>query len=469
VIAKNSLLVATLNSSKEGTLMPTLHLVTQDEIITESLLPLLTKTGFKISHSNRLDDSIETPHSADLVILAPKAFNEQDFITLNDHPLANGTEWMIISDGKPNPWLDKLMNLGVAYHFRKPLDLKHISDVLTDFYIELKEEHETRKAKPVSSNLDQFGLLLGSSSPMRLLYRLIRRVSQTDANVLLIGESGSGKELAARTIHQQSLRADKPFVAVNSAALTPELIESELFGHTKGAFTGAIKDHAGFFEQGDGGTLFLDEITEMPLNLQSKLLRVLESGEFSRVGSDQLQRTDVRVIAATNRQPLEAIEQGYMREDLYFRLAHFPIQLPALRKRSGDIVELAQHFLAYRNHATKTNKFFSKEALDEIGQYDWPGNVRELKHTVERAHILAIDEISLVELPSLSSKENPTDDIALEDIKPGITLKDAEKALIIATLDDCEYNKTQAADQLGISVKTLYNKLERYDENGEVS
>lgn len=448
--------------------MPHLHLVTQDEVIVESLLPLLTKTGFKFSHSQRLDDSIETPHSSDLVILAPTQFSEQDFHTLQEHPLASGTEWIIISDGKPNPWLDKLMNLGVAYHFRKPLDLKHITDVLTDFYIELKEEHESRKSKPVSSNLDQFGLLLGSSAPMRLLYRLIRRVSQTEANVLLIGESGSGKELAARTIHQQSLRATKPFVAVNSAALTPELIESELFGHTKGAFTGAVKDHAGFFEQGNGGTLFLDEITEMPLSLQSKLLRVLESGEFTRVGSDHLQKTDVRVIAATNRQPLEAIEQGYMREDLYFRLAHFPIQLPPLRKRSGDIVELAQHFLAYRNHTTKTNKAFSKEALDEIAQYSWPGNVRELKHTVERAHILAVDEITLAELPSLSEPGNSSE-VNVEDIKPGITLKDAEKALIIATLDDCEHNKTQAADQLGISVKTLYNKLERYDENEEAS
>jgi transcriptional regulator with PAS, ATPase and Fis domain len=206
----------------------------------------------------------------------------------------------------------------------------------------------------------------------------------------------------------------------------------------------------------------------MPLSLQSKLLRVLESGEFTRVGSDHLQKTDVRVIAATNRQPLEAIEQGYMREDLYFRLAHFPIQLPPLRKRSGDIVELAQHFLAYRNHTTKTNKAFSKEALDEIAQYTWPGNVRELKHTVERAHILAVDEITLAELPSLSEPANSSE-VNVEDIKPGITLKDAEKALIIATLDDCEHNKTQAADQLGISVKTLYNKLERYDENEEAS
>ena len=158
-----------------------------------------------------------------------------------------------------------------------------------------------------------------------------------------------------------------------------------------------------------------------------------------------------------------------MREDLYFRLAHFPIQLPPLRKRNGDIVELAQHFLAYRNYATKTNKFFSKEAVDQIAQYDWPGNVRELKHTVERAHILAIDEISVTELPSFFGKDSATDYIAVEDIKPGITLKDAEKALIIATLDNCEQNKTQTAEQLGISVKTLYNKLERYDENDGVS
>jgi DNA-binding NtrC family response regulator len=445
--------------------MPTLHLVSPDEVLVESLLPVLEHSGFRFSHSADLYDASAVPMDVDLVLFAPTRFNESDYAQLAENPLSTDAEWMIITDGKPNPLIDALMAHGASYHFRKPLDIKHIADVLADCFNELKEEKAARAKKAVTSNLDQFGLLLGSSSAMRLLYRLIRRVSQTDANVLLIGESGSGKELAARTIHQQSQRAHKPFVAVNSAALTPELVESELFGHTKGAFTGAVKDHAGFFEQGNGGTLFLDEITEMPLSLQSKLLRVLESGEFTRVGSDTLQKTDVRVIAATNRNPMEAIDQGFMREDLYFRLAHFPVNLPPLRKRASDIVELAKHFLAYRNAATDTNKQFSQEALDAISHYHWPGNVRELKHTIERAHILAVEEISTQELPSLFEHLNDDADVSLDDIKPGTTLKDAEKALIMATLDDCEHNKTQAADQLGISIKTLYNKLERYDED----
>ena len=433
-----------------------LLLVTGQQILTETLTPTLEMSGFDV----RVTDELREGDNADLIIFAPITFGQSDLERVLRHPMLDESEWLVISDGQPNPYLDELMKNGVSYHFRSPLDLEHLKEVLQEFHKEFSDEHERRSKKTLTSNLDQFGLLLGSSPVMRRLYRLIRRVSQTDANVLLIGESGSGKELAARTIHEQSSRAAAPFVAVNSAALTPELVESELFGHVKGAFTGAVADRAGFFEQGSGGTLLLDEITEMPLDLQSKLLRVLETGTFQRVGSDKEMATDVRVIAATNRQPQVAIEDGYLREDIYFRLAHFPIQLPPLRKRGQDIVELAQHFLAYRNQATGAHKQLTDAAKEALLAYAWPGNVRELKHCIEKAHILATDHIGEAELPTL--RDQRQEEISVEDIGPGVSLKDAERALILATLDSCDGNKTQAAELLGISVKTLYNKLDQY-------
>ena len=448
--------------------MPRLHLIAGSSELSSQVLPTLEASGFKVSQAIDISADQITRPVADLVVYVPDHFDEESYNLFMNHPLADDAEWIIISDGKPNPWLDKMMSQGVSYHFRTPFDVVHIGEVVDDFYKEIKQEKVGQSNAPVTSNLDQFGLLLGSSPSMRRLYRLIRRVSQTDANVLLIGESGSGKELAARTVHQQSPRADKPFIAINCAALTPELVESELFGHRKGAFTGAVSDHVGFFEQGGDGTLFLDEVTEMPLALQSKLLRVLETGAFTRLGSDKVQMTHVRVVAATNRTPLEAIEQGFLREDLYFRLAHFPIHLPPLRKRGTDILELARHFLAYRNQKAGIVKAFTPEAEEAIANYDWPGNVRELKHTIERAHILALGDISLAELPSLTDK--PQTEVTPDMIKPGVTLKDAEKALILATLEAVDHNKTVAAEQLGVSVKTLYNKLEKYgEESGENS
>lgn len=436
--------------------MLSLTLVTQQMELVETLTPLFEASGFDFY----ITESLAGLTESGLVILAPQKFDTADLAEFEAHPMADEAEWILISDGKPNPNLDKLMTMGVSYHFRTPLDAQHINEAIREFYREFQEEEASRQAKVVSSNLDQFGLLLGSAPIMRRLYRLIRRVSQTDANVMLIGESGTGKELAARTIHEQSNRADNPFIAINSAALTPELVESELFGHVKGAFTGAVSDREGCFEQGNGGTLFLDEITEMPLELQSKLLRVLESGEFKRVGSDKVFKTDVRIIAATNRQPLVAIEEGFLREDIYFRIAHFPIQLPPLRKRGRDIVELAKHFLAYRNEMTGSHKTISEEAQEILMAYQWPGNVRQLKHTIEKAHILALDQVGAGELASLQETQEET---SLETIAPGTPLKEAEKLLILATLESCDGNKTQAAEQLGISVKTLYNKLEQYE------
>ncbi|WP_069296061.1 sigma-54 interaction domain-containing protein [Methylophaga muralis] len=437
--------------------MPKLLLITTDDVLSATLSHLLSACDFSLIQVADLSDH---SYQADLVIYAPQQATEADCKLFSTHPLQNTADWILLSDGLPNKCLDMMMTQGVAYHFRQMKDFTPLVEIVREFAEEFKHLKKQRKTATFTSTLDQYGSLLGSSAVMHKLYRLIRRVSQTDANVFLIGESGCGKEVAARTIHEQSERASEPMVSVNCAALAADLVESELFGHEKGAFTGAVNQHIGFFEQGGKGTLLLDEITEMPLALQSKLLRVLESGEFRRVGSDVVRQSQVRVIAATNREPEEAIESGFLREDLYFRLAHFPIKIPPLRHRDNDAIELARHFLAYRNKATNTGKVFADEVLDVFAQYSWPGNVRELKHCVERAHILAEDMITVAELPDFSNIQVTSE----SSVGPGTSIKEAEKSLIISTLNACQQNKTQAAKQLGITVKTLYNKLELYGQ-----
>lgn len=437
--------------------MPKLLLITSDEMLAAKLSKELSTCSFSLI---QVADLTDHNYPADLVIYAPQQAVEDDYKLFETHPLHNTADWILLSDGAPNKWLDMMMSKGVAYHFRQMRDFSPLREIAQEFAEEFKQLKQKRHSATLTSSLDQYGSLLGSSAVMHKLYRLIRRVSQTDANVFLIGESGCGKEVAARTIHEQSERANEPMVCVNCAALAADLVESELFGHEKGAFTGAVNQHIGFFEQGGNGTLLLDEITEMPLALQSKLLRVLESGEFRRVGSDIVRRSKVRVIAATNREPEEAIEAGFLREDLYFRLAHFPIKLPPLRQRDNDVIELAKHFLAYRNEATGAGKVFADEVLDMFSRYSWPGNVRELKHCVERAHILAEEVITVADLPDFGTNSP----VLESSIGPGTSIKDAEKSLILSTLEACQHNKTQAAKQLGITVKTLYNKLEQYGE-----
>jgi len=366
-------------------------------------------------------------------------------------------DFILISKGIPDLAVDHLMRSGAGYHFRQPLDLAAVLDAVQDFYQQLSSV--TVKRKVQSSDLDQFGLLVGSSAAMLRLYKTVRKVAVTEANVLIVGESGTGKELVANTLHLASHRADQSFVAINCGALSSELIDSELFGHVKGSFTGALRDHQGVFAQAEHGTLFLDEVTEMPLEQQVKLLRVLQGGEYRPVGSDKVCRANVRVIAATNRDPLQAVADGVLREDLYFRLSQFPVKVPALREREGDFSGLAQHFLAYCNAREQQQKQLSDAALTVIRRHSWPGNVRELKHAVERAFILAD---RLIE-PEHLLLERATPSVAA-DIPADMPLDELEKAAILAALERNGGNKTDTAEQLGISVKTLYNKLEKYQQ-----
>jgi DNA-binding NtrC family response regulator len=318
-------------------------------------------------------------------------------------------------------------------------------------------------------------LLLGRSTAMQEVFRLIERVGPTEASVLLTGESGSGKELAARAIHECSSRRGKPFVAINCGAIPPGLIEAELFGYEKGSFTGAVRAHAGVFERAHGGTLLLDEITEMPLDMQTRLLRVLETRKFYRVGASTEYACDVRVIAATNRCPLQAVQSGQLREDLLYRVAVFPIDLPPLRNRGADVEFLADHFLSELNAQAMTEKRLSAAARFTLNQHSWPGNVRELKNCIERAFILGDVTLELAPLlqngAAKSSDEAAAPEIAGDrrhlEIRIGSRIHDMERSLIEATLDYFKGNKRRAADALGCSLKTLYNKLNGYSQSQE--
>jgi len=312
--------------------------------------------------------------------------------------------------------------------------------------------------------------LLGSSAAMQEVLRLIERVGPTDASVLLTGESGSGKELAAQLIHRRSARHTGPFVAINCGAVPAGLIEAELFGHEKGSFTGAIRAHAGVFERAHGGTLLLDEVTEMPLDMQTRLLRVLETRKFYRVGASVELCTDVRVIAATNRCPLQAVESAQLREDLLYRLAVFPIAMPPLRARGGDVDLLAEHFLGELNARAGTQKRLSAVARMMLKQHSWPGNVRELKNCIERAFILGdevLEPAPLIQAGVAPRGAQPADTRERIDIRVGSRIEDMERSLIEATLDHFQGNKRRAADALGCSLKTLYNKLNGYSQNQE--
>jgi DNA-binding NtrC family response regulator len=313
-----------------------------------------------------------------------------------------------------------------------------------------------------------FGHLWGRSAAMERVYQQISRVAGTAVTVFVTGESGTGKELVARTVHDLSRRRKRAFVAVNCGAISPNLIESELFGHEKGSFTGADRQHQGFFERAHGGTLFLDEITEMPTELQVKLLRVLETGTFMRVGSTQLQEADVRVIAASNRPPELAVATGRLREDLLYRLNVFPVLLPPLRDRSEDIALLAEHFLGEVNSSEGAVKRFSREALVKLGAYRWPGNVRELRNAVQRAYVMALGErISDEWLPSDAPVTNgnghaATHDVGSITVPVGSSIAQAERQLILATFVHCGRNKERTAAVLGVSLKTLYNRLKEF-------
>ncbi|NMG17387.1 sigma-54-dependent transcriptional regulator [Aromatoleum bremense] len=354
---------------------------------------------------------------------------------------------------------------GATDYLVKPVDIERLRGILQRIP---KTEHfrqEIGELRNELRKLGRFGHILGSSPPMHRLYDQLSRVAPTSASVLLIGESGTGKEVVAQTIHDLSRRKRHPFLPLNCGAVSPQLVESELFGHEKGSFTGADRQHHGFFERANRGTLFLDEVTEMRPDLQVKLLRVLETGTFMRVGTNEHIATDVRLIAATNRSPEKAVAEGRMREDLYHRLNVFPIYLPPLRERGTDLELLAEHFLAELNEQEQTNKRFSPAAIAALYAHNWPGNVRELKNYVHRAFILADDVIEPDHAPENFLQKSHSSVIT---IRVGTPLDEVNRRVMEATLMECGNVKRKAAEMLGISLKTLYNRLAVYNAGKEL-
>jgi DNA-binding NtrC family response regulator len=375
-------------------------------------------------------------------------------------------EIMIMSSRDEPETADRTIRHGASYFFCKPFDPKTLGALVDDLAQDLVPAQSGAPDQDGIDHVDQFGFLRGSSPPMRQLYRLLRKVGPQEATVMLVGESGTGKELAARTLHELSPRSDGPFIAFNCSSLNENLIESELFGHEKGSFSGAGRRHLGFFERAAGGTLMLDEITEMSPDLQTQLLRVLEERRMRRVGAEKDTALDVRVISATNRIPEKAVAEGALREDLYFRLAQFPIYLPPLRERRNDIRGLAQYFLTQLNNLHTTRVRLSEEALAALESQAWPGNVRQLKHAIERAYIVADTEIGPRHLATTEVVPEQIPE-APETIRLplGDTLAESERKIIEATLNHYGGDKKLTASRLGISLKTLYNRLNEYSSD----
>ncbi|HTI44607.1 MAG TPA: sigma-54 dependent transcriptional regulator [Vicinamibacterales bacterium] len=351
---------------------------------------------------------------------------------------------------------------GAYDYLTKPVEPQRLK-ILLDKIVERQDT--LREVKVLRKQLREhgtFGKMIGNSPQMRRVYQTIEQAAPTQANVLIWGESGTGKELVAQTIHQLSPRAQMPFVPINCAAIPETLLESEIFGHEKGAFTGASDRREGCFELSDRGTLFLDEIAEMTPATQVKLLRVLQERKFRRLGGRNEQSVDVRVIAATNVNPAEAVKNGKLREDLYYRLNVFAIELPTLRQRKEDLSLLMQAFLAEFNERNKKNvSAVDPAAMRVFEQYNWPGNVRELRNVIERAVILAQGEfVEAKHLPPLVT-ESPDVVKPVIELEPGTTVEEAERRLILMTLEHTRDNKTRAAEILGISLKTLHNKLNK--------
>ncbi len=440
-------------------------LVVDDDVNAATILTeLVANEGFTTSTANSLQEArrqmaIRRP---DVVLLDLVLPDGSGIDLIQDVESRATTEIVLITGHASMESSIEALRLGAADYLIKPVNLAQLHGILSRVARPADLKTEINNLRGELRTLGRFGKLLGVSPVMQRVYDQIARVAPTAATVLITGESGTGKEMVAQTIHELSRRKRQPILAVNCGAISPQLIESEMFGHEKGSFTGASRQHRGYFERAHGGTLFLDEITEMPLELQVKLLRVLESGTFSRVGSDEMLEADVRIIAASNRVPMEAVASGKLREDLHYRLEVFPLQLPSLRDRREDIEILATHFLAELNRTEGSVKVFLPDAIDLLRSYSWPGNVRELRNVVQRSYIMAEDE-------TIDSRDLPQDlGPQQEDVGPylsvavGATIADVERRLIFATLDQCGGTKEKAAEMLGISLKTLYNRLREY-------
>ena len=438
--------------------MPTALIVDDSAETLVQLARVFRERGYSTETSQTLAETREAllRRMPEVAILNETVGGDSMLDLLLKLDLSHVMELYLMSDKATLPVATRAMQVGVSDYFQKPVDEERLARNL-----EALHNGSSADWADLAAEKSGQGLLIGESDPIQRLTRLIRKVAPDDAAVLFAGESGTGKELAARTVHALSRRAAGEFIALNCGAVPSELMESELFGHIKGSFTGATRNHRGFFRRANGGTLFLDEITELSPSLQAKLLRVLETYLVTPVGGEEEIPVDVRVVSATNRDPQEAVNDGTLREDLYFRLAQFPIRVPPLRERSADIELLATHFLEEQNEERGVAKTFSGDVLELFYIHDWPGNVRELRNVVIHGHLLAGSQITLDDLPEYMPQ---TDMHRARGFKTqiGMTLAEIERRHLLSTLAHYGGEKKKTAEVLGISLKTLYNRLKKY-------
>lgn len=437
----------------------TILIIDDEEKLRQLLKRIITLEGFDVIEAGNLKEGkkLLEKEPADVILCDVKLpdGNGVDFVKQikQDHPFS---EIVLLTAYGNVPDGVQAMRNGAFDYIMKGDDNDKIIPLLNRA---LDKVHLAKKVEQLQKQVGRkysFDSILGQSSSIQGAIAVAKKVAATDATVLLLGETGTGKEVFAQAIHQGGNRAGKSFVAVNCSVFTKELLESELFGHKAGAFTGAIKDKKGLFEEANGGTIFLDEIGEMAPELQAKLLRVLESGEFIKVGESKTIKVNVRIIAATNRDLQKEMDAGHFRSDLFYRLSVFQIILPALRERIKDIPELANHFAIL--FAAKTNKsvpVLQKDYLEALQQYNWPGNIRELKNIIERSVILNDDG-------SLAATSLPTELQHKQSSFSAFELAGIEKAHIQKVLQHTNGNKTEAARLLNIGLTTLYRKIEEY-------
>ena len=453
--------VSSLDPRSKAAPSPRALIVDDDPGFLLGLAELVRREGFAVASAGSLKQAREEIAASppDILLVDLHLPDGSGLDLLDAFEPATAPEVVLITgDASVETAVDALRRGAIDY-LTKPVDFARIKMALANVTRTLEMKGEIGALRSELRKLGRFGPLIGTSPPMQAVYDLIGRVARTDASVLITGETGTGKDVVALTIHSLSRRSKEAFLPVNCGAISANLIESELFGHERGSFTGADRLHKGYFERAHRGTLFLDEITEMPLELQVRLLRVLETSTLTRVGGSEPIKTDVRVLAATSLRVEEAVATRKLREDLFYRLNVFPIALPPLRERGEDVELLAEQCLSELNAAAGTAKHFTRACLERLRRHGWPGNVRELKNVVQRAFILAEEDVGVDSLPLGVTEFVPAASVVMQ---VGTPIAEMERRLILATLDQCEGDKKKAADVLKISLKTLYNRLNEY-------
>jgi two-component system response regulator AtoC len=445
----------------KATTSPRALIVDDDAGFRLGLAELVRREGFAVTSAGSLKEAREeiAANPPDILLVDLRLPDGSGLDLLAGFEPTTAPEVVLITgDASVETAVDALRRGAIDY-LTKPVDFARIKMALANVTRTLEMKGEIGTLRSELRKLGRFGPLIGTSPPMQAVYDLIGRVARTDASVLITGETGTGKEVVALTIHSLSHRSKAAFLPVNCGAISANLIESELFGHERGSFTGADRSHKGYFERAHRGTLFLDEITEMPLELQVRLLRVLETATVTRVGGNEPIEIDVRILAATSLRVEEAVAASKLREDLFYRLNVFPIALPPLRERGEDVELLAEQCLSELNAASGTAKHFTRACLERLRRHSWPGNVRELKNVIQRAFILAEEDVGVDSLPLGVTEVVPASSLAM---RVGNSIAEMERRLILATLDQCDGDKKKAADILKISLKTLYNRLKEY-------